>query len=139
MGTLQIIHPNDLLRETGESISHCKLYCPPYAAHGLLRDVLRDSERVVQGPPGPPGLPGIPGQSQWVSSRENVVDVVEYLKCKLMSPLWSKTESLSMPNHLLQIWWRADSTVSEGRCWSSSKLSDISIDLLVSTENLLCC
>ncbi|KAF0037843.1 hypothetical protein F2P81_010717 [Scophthalmus maximus] len=51
-------------------------------SHGLLRDVLRDSERVVQGPPGPPGLPGIPGQSQWVSSRENVVDVVEYLKSR---------------------------------------------------------
>lgn len=51
-------------------------------AHGLLRDLLRDSEYDFQGPPGPPGLPGIPGQNQWVSSRENVVDVVEYLRCK---------------------------------------------------------
>lgn len=63
------------------------LYSPLHAANGLLRDVLRDSERVIQGPPGPPGPPGIPGQSQWVSSRENVLDVVEYLKCKSMSAL----------------------------------------------------
>lgn len=60
------------------------LYCPPHVAHGLLRDVVRDSERVVQGPPGPPGLPGVPGHGQWVSSRENVVDVVEYIKCMLI-------------------------------------------------------
>lgn len=55
--------------------------CPPHAAHGLLHDIVRDSERVVQGPPGPPGLPGIPGHSSLVSSQ-NVVDVVEYIKCK---------------------------------------------------------
>lgn len=58
--------------------------CRSHAAHGLLRDLVRDSERVVQGPPGPPGLPGIPGHNQWVSSRDNVVDVVEYIKCKLI-------------------------------------------------------
>lgn len=51
-------------------------------AHGLLNDVVRDSQHGLQGPPGPPGPPGIPGQNQWFSSRENVVDVVEYLKCK---------------------------------------------------------
>lgn len=56
--------------------------CPPHAAHGLLRDVVRDSDRVVQGPPGPPGLPGMPGHSRWFSSPEHVVDVVEYIKCK---------------------------------------------------------
>lgn len=58
--------------------------CRSHAAHDLLRDLVRDSERVVQGPPGPPGLPGIPGHNQWVSSRDNVVDVVEYIKCKLI-------------------------------------------------------
>lgn len=56
-------------------------HCP--TAHGLLHDLVRDSEYGFQGPPGPPGPPGIPGQNQWISSRENVVDVVEYLRCKI--------------------------------------------------------
>lgn len=55
-----------------------------FAAHGLLHGVIRDSERVVQGPPGPPGLPGAPGHTWWVSSTDNMVDVVEYLKCESM-------------------------------------------------------
>lgn len=42
---------------------------------------MRDSEQVAQGPPGPPGPPGTPGHSRWVGSRENVMDVVEYIKC----------------------------------------------------------
>lgn len=56
-------------------------HCP--TAHGLLHDLVRDSGYVLQGPPGPPGPPGIPGQDQWLSSRENVVDVVKYLRCKI--------------------------------------------------------
>ncbi|XP_077379746.1 uncharacterized protein LOC144020295 isoform X2 [Festucalex cinctus] len=46
-------------------------------SHGLLRDVVRDSGGAVQGPPGPPGPPGY---SQWYTSQDNVVDVVEYLR-----------------------------------------------------------
>ncbi|KAM7418398.1 hypothetical protein PAMA_015835 [Pampus argenteus] len=49
-------------------------------SHDLLRDVVRDSERVAQGPPGPPGPPGTPGHSRWVGSRENAMDVVKYIK-----------------------------------------------------------
>lgn len=50
-----------------------------HAAHGLLHDAMSHSERVVQGPPGPPGMPG---EARLVSSQQNVMDVVEYLKCK---------------------------------------------------------
>lgn len=53
------------------------------AAHGLLRDFSRHSQSALQGPPGLPGPPGIPGQNLWVSSRDDIVDVVEYLKCKI--------------------------------------------------------
>lgn len=67
--------------KTGIYIVNIDCHCP--TAHGLLHDLARDSEYVRQGPPGPPGPPGIPGQHQWISSRENVVDVVEYLRCKI--------------------------------------------------------
>lgn len=56
----------------------------PHAAHSLLHDLVRDSEQFVQGPPGPPGPPGTPGHVRWVSSGENVVDVVEYIRCRLI-------------------------------------------------------
>lgn len=58
--------------------------CHPHAAHSLLHDLVRDSEQVVQGPRGPPGPPGTPGHVRWVSSGDNVVDVVEYIKCRLI-------------------------------------------------------
>lgn len=56
---------------------------------------MRDPERV-QGPPGPPGLPGTPGRNLWVGSHDNVVDVVEYIKCKLMCFVHS--QGLSEPS-----------------------------------------
>lgn len=61
--------------------------CFPHVAHGLIRDLLRGSEHLIRGPPGPPGIPGIPGQNTWVSSRDNVVDMVDYIKCKLILTL----------------------------------------------------
>lgn len=56
-------------------------HCP--TAYGLLSDLVGNSERDLQGPPGPPGPPGTPGQNQWLSSREDAVDVAEYLKCEI--------------------------------------------------------
>lgn len=56
----------------------------PHAAHSLLHDLVRDSKQVVRGPPGPPGPPGTPGHVRWVSSGDNVVDVVEYIRCRLI-------------------------------------------------------
>ena len=76
--------------------SNTERYCPSHAAHDLLRDVLRDSDRVVQGPPGPPGPPGIHGQSQWVNSRENVAGLVEHLKCKSMSSVITNPDRTSV-------------------------------------------
>lgn len=58
--------------------------CFPHVAHGLIRDLFRGSENLIRGPPGPPGIPGIPGQKLWVSSRDNVVDMVDYIKCKFI-------------------------------------------------------
>lgn len=55
--------------------------CFPHVAHGLIRDMLRGSEHLIRGPPGPPG---VPGQNTWVSSRDNAVDIVDYIKCKLI-------------------------------------------------------
>lgn len=64
------------------TVSGTGLCSPPHAAHGLLRDVVRDSEDVARGPPGPPGPPGTPGHSRWFGTSDNVLDMVEYLKCE---------------------------------------------------------
>lgn len=61
--------------------------CFPHVAHGLIRDLFRGTEHLIRGPPGPPGIPGVPGQNSWVSSRDNVVDMVDYIKCKLILAL----------------------------------------------------
>lgn len=72
--------------------------CFPHVAHGLIRDMLRGSEHLIRGPPGPPGIPGVPGQNTWVSTRDNVVDILDYIKCKLVLTL--------LPVRIRQTWKR---------------------------------
>lgn len=60
-------------------VSPCFLWS---AAHGVVRDIMREYRHVFQGPPGPPGHPGY---SHWLHSHGNATDLVEYIKCEWLS------------------------------------------------------